>query len=134
MFAILFVACGGEPAVESATQAPPVSVPSQVVQAVQSTSIIPDGTTELRPAPTNCPQGMLAVPGGRFVMGQATGDAGTDERFTHLVMVDGFCMDRTEVRKPGTNQPLCFSAIPAFADFLHFPEYEPSVHDLSPTA
>ena len=38
-------------------------------------------------------------------MGQSAGEAGSDERFVHLVMVDGFCMDRLEVMQRGTNRP-----------------------------
>ena len=34
---------------------------------------------------------------GRVVLGQKTGDAGRDEQPIHVVRLDGFCMDRTEM-------------------------------------
>ncbi len=66
---------------------------------------VPKGETTLSPAPAACPEGMLPVPGGRFVMGQQGTEAGSDERTVHLVRVDGFCMDRTEVTRVGETTP-----------------------------
>ena len=105
---LLLAACGGDaPQTPSAVAppAPPVaSVPSARPQEASQRKV-PEGATDLRLPPATCPNGMLPVPGGRFVMGQASGEAGSDERFVHLVMVDGFCMDRTEVAEPGTDRP-----------------------------
>ena len=88
---LLFMACGGVPQGDSKPVAPQVADPA-VSKAVPSS--VPDGLAETRPAPSTCPEGMLPVPGGRFVMGQSGGEAGSDEHFVHLVMVDGFCMDK----------------------------------------
>jgi formylglycine-generating enzyme required for sulfatase activity len=66
---------------------------------------VPYGETALGLAPAGCPEGMLPVPGGRFVMGQHGTEAGSDERTVHLVRLDGFCMDRTEVTKVGETTP-----------------------------
>jgi formylglycine-generating enzyme required for sulfatase activity len=106
----LWVGCGGGPQ-ESLPLGPHVSadkpntqpMPPQPMPSQPMT--IPDGLTDARPEPESCPQGMLPVPGGRFVMGQVGGEAGSDERAVHLVMVDGFCMDRTEVPKADSNLP-----------------------------
>ena len=98
---MMLVACGGA--------APDPTSASQQVQGRESVSsgsaTVPQGLAESRPAPQTCPEGMLPVPGGRFVMGQGAGDAGRDEQFVHLVMVDGFCMDKMEVVQQGTKQP-----------------------------
>ncbi|MFO0809254.1 MAG: formylglycine-generating enzyme family protein [Gemmataceae bacterium] len=48
-----------------------------------------------RTAPGPAPEGMLWIPGGEFWMG--SNDGPDDERPRHLVYVDGFWMDRTEV-------------------------------------
>ena len=66
---------------------------------------VPSGETVLSPAPAACPEGMLPVPGGRFVMGQTGTEAGSDEQTVHLVRLDGFCMDRTEATKEGARTP-----------------------------
>ena len=112
---LLFAACGTDPtpaavsnpasSAASNVESGPVARPAEVMERGRQNSAVPVGSTDLRPVPASCPDGMLGVPGGRFVMGQATGDAGSDERVVHLVMVDGFCMDRTEVAKPGTERP-----------------------------
>jgi formylglycine-generating enzyme required for sulfatase activity len=38
-------------------------------------------------------------------MGQQGTEAGSDERTVHLVRLDGFCMDRTEVTRVGEATP-----------------------------
>jgi sulfatase modifying factor 1 len=48
------------------------------------------------PAPGAAPEGMVWIPGGVFWMGGTDGDL-PDARPAHLVEVDGFWMDRTEV-------------------------------------
>jgi formylglycine-generating enzyme len=48
------------------------------------------------PAPEAAPEGMVWVPGGTFWMGGNNGPT-TDADPTHVVTVDGFWMDRTEV-------------------------------------
>ena len=63
------------------------------------------GQTDLAESPDSCPDGMLPVPGGRFVMGDDGPEAGRDERPVHVVRVDPFCMDRTEATRPGEAQP-----------------------------
>jgi formylglycine-generating enzyme required for sulfatase activity len=51
-----------------------------------------------KPAPVEpCPDGMLRVPTGLFLMGSASSHAGKDEQPVHPVLVDTFCLDRTEV-------------------------------------
>ena len=104
---MLCVACGGDgPEGQPAPVSMAVSPAFPASQSVQRAPVsVPEGLTDARPAPSSCPQGMLPVPGGRFVMGQASGDAGSDEREVHLVMVDGFCMDRTEVPAKNSNLP-----------------------------
>ena len=105
LVSLLLLACGG------GTPDAPSQAPSGVINAPTprpapaSKMTVPAGNTDARPAPSSCPAGMLPVPGGRFVMGQSGGEAGTDERFVHLVMLDGYCMDRTEAVQPGSAQP-----------------------------
>ncbi len=48
-------------------------------------------------SPAKCPDGMLPVPRGPFLMGSASAHAGKDEQPVHRVVTDAFCMDRTEV-------------------------------------
>jgi formylglycine-generating enzyme required for sulfatase activity len=101
----LWIGCGGSPQ-ESAPSGVPVRAKQPIHHSLPSEpSVVPEGLTDARPAPQTCPQGMLPVPGGRFVMGQSGREAGSDERDVHLVMVDGFCMDRTEVPEVGSNLP-----------------------------
>ena len=100
---LLFAGCTGAPQEQTNVGNPPAAPPTQ--RAVVPAETVPNGDLDARPAPPNCPEGMLPVPGGRFVMGQANGEAGSDEGPVHLVMVDGFCMDRTEAVQQGTNRP-----------------------------
>ena len=102
MILFLIVACGGsEPSIEPASA--PGGAPASAPTAVASN--VPTGLTDATPAPAECPDGMLPVPGGRFVMGQSGSEAGTDERTVHLVRVDGFCMDRLEAARDGETGP-----------------------------
>lgn len=64
-----------------------VSKPVPVVAEVQP------AVSEAPPEPA--PEGMVWVPGGAFVMGNAEGNP--DEQAEHAVSLDGFWMDRTEV-------------------------------------
>ncbi len=48
------------------------------------------------PLPLVCPEGMIAVPGGAFVMGSSEKVADDDEQ-EHEVTLSPFCVDRTEV-------------------------------------
>jgi formylglycine-generating enzyme required for sulfatase activity len=51
-----------------------------------------------RPAATRaCPQGMVWLPGGQFMMGSRDDRGESDQRPRHVVNISGFCMDRTEV-------------------------------------
>ena len=63
----------------------------------ESGSVLPPVATEYSSGPTDCPTGTLPVPGGRVVLGQEGGDAGRDEQPVHTVLLDGFCLDRTEM-------------------------------------
>ena len=45
--------------------------------------------------PPACPAGMVAIPGGTFMMGSSSGEDA--EKPVHRVELDGFCMDVTEV-------------------------------------
>ena len=49
-----------------------------------------------RPAPS-CPDRMVPIPAGRFLMGSADGVGTPGEHPAHWVTLDAFCMDRTEV-------------------------------------
>jgi formylglycine-generating enzyme required for sulfatase activity len=80
-------------------------------------------------APTQCPKGMVWIPGGEFSMGSEdpTGDAVCgghehmpDSRPIHRVYVDGFWMDKTEV----TNEE--------FAKFVKATAYR-TVAEIAPT-
>jgi iron(II)-dependent oxidoreductase len=44
-----------------------------------------------------CPDGQLPVPGGVFLMGSKSPEAGRDEGPVHVVQVASFCLDRTEL-------------------------------------
>ncbi len=44
-----------------------------------------------------CPQGMVWIPGGEFIMGSDGPDSKKDEKPSHRVKVDGFWMDATPV-------------------------------------
>jgi formylglycine-generating enzyme required for sulfatase activity len=59
----------------------------------------PTKTPKLNPPepPGPAPDGMVWVPGGWFWMGSDEPEAKPDEKPVHLVYVDGFWMDRTEV-------------------------------------
>jgi formylglycine-generating enzyme required for sulfatase activity len=52
-----------------------------------------------KPEEINTPEGMVWIPGGRFIQGARPGDkmAMDHEKPTHGVIVDGFFMDKTEV-------------------------------------
>lgn len=50
-----------------------------------------------RPPPGPAPPGMQWIPGGEFLMGTDDEDAWPDEKPSHIVCVDGFWMDETEV-------------------------------------
>lgn len=106
MIWLVLAACGGADSPVAGTEAGPVPVqrPAPMPSKVEL-SPVPSGKTELSPAPEGCPEGMLPVPGGRFVMGQSGSEAGSDEQSVHLVRVDGFCMDRTEVTQQGQSTP-----------------------------
>jgi sulfatase modifying factor 1 len=45
----------------------------------------------------SCPEGELWVPGGAFLMGSVSDQAGQDEGPVEVVQVSGFCLDRLEV-------------------------------------
>src|SRR5262249_23857997 len=57
------------------------------------------GTAPINPAtpPGPAPQGMVWIPGGTFWMGTEDGELFPDAQPRHLVYVDGFWMDKTEV-------------------------------------
>lgn len=49
-------------------------------------------------APTHCPEGMVSIPAGEFLMGAAPGSEGLpEERPQHLVRLSTYCLDLTEV-------------------------------------
>jgi eukaryotic-like serine/threonine-protein kinase len=56
----------------------------------------PSSSAAVAPRPTNCPEGMALVPGGRFFMGSDDGDMKLSQP-VHKVTVDTFCIDLTEV-------------------------------------
>lgn len=55
------------------------------------------GGTSAHTAPGPAPEGMVWIPGGRFLMGSETAHAMPNERPAHPVEVDGFFMDRDAV-------------------------------------
>ena len=65
---------------------PPVATPEPTPQPVQPPRPV---------AGSSCPAGMASIPGGAFMMGSDSGES--DEKPTHRVELDGFCMDVTEV-------------------------------------
>jgi len=67
------------------------------------------------PAPTECPPQTLGVPGGRFLMGSQSAEAGRDEKPVHAVVVSPFCMDRTEMAQADGRTPQTFSSWTAAA-------------------
>ncbi|MEC7242062.1 MAG: SUMF1/EgtB/PvdO family nonheme iron enzyme [Myxococcota bacterium] len=87
-----------------AIQGPP-SVSSSSPSGLQaaedlSSSWRPALAVDVPPAeePSVCPQGSLWVPGGPFLMGSNSSQAGRDESPVHVVSVSGFCLDEREAR------------------------------------
>ncbi|MEC9390793.1 MAG: SUMF1/EgtB/PvdO family nonheme iron enzyme, partial [Myxococcota bacterium] len=101
MIALLLLACtGAEPTPSESAPPPPLPSPQAAAPAAEK-SAVPRGPSDRSAAPADCPSGTLPVPGGRFVMGQSGPEPGRDEQPVHLVRVDGFCMDRTEMTRSG---------------------------------
>lgn len=105
VIALLLLACtGAEPTPSKPAPPPPLPSPQAAAPAAEK-SAVPRGPSDRSAAPADCPSGTLPVPGGRFVMGQSGPEPGRDEQPVHLVRVDGFCMDRTEVTRSGEATP-----------------------------
>lgn len=91
------------------------------------------GATEERewenpPADLAPPPGMVWIPGGRFLMGCESAEARPDEAPVHIVELDGFYMDVTEV----TNRQ--FAEFVAATGYVTTAEKPPRLEDLGPDA
>lgn len=91
---LVFIGCASD------SVAPPaIPAPAEQPQTPSAAVLLPVAA-EYSPGPTNCPPETLPVPAGRVVLGQEGGDAGRDEQPVHTVLLDGFCLDRTEMMDP----------------------------------
>jgi formylglycine-generating enzyme required for sulfatase activity len=89
-------ACRARPAPDDRSEQ--ASASSATASARPSASATPAASgSSAKPAPTQCPEGMLPVPGGRFWVGSAD-DRGTGEESPRFeTEIAPFCLDRTEV-------------------------------------
>ena len=105
------MACGTPTPQESTQGLPPVPQEALPTREVR----VPDQLSEVTPAPSSCPEGALGVPGGWFLMGEVSDEAGRDEQPVHAVYVDAFCLDQTEQAAAGGPAPLVVTSWEAAA-------------------
>jgi len=106
------MACTDAP--ENAPKGPPMG-PPPVAGSPQNMSAMPSSTQRGwhdalaveagREEGIVCPEGQLLVPGGAFLMGSTSPEAGRDEGPVHVVYLEAFCLDRLEATD-GNRQPL----------------------------
>ncbi|MEE2752047.1 MAG: SUMF1/EgtB/PvdO family nonheme iron enzyme [Myxococcota bacterium] len=102
---LTLLSCGNAPeeATEPVPLGPPPSAGAPIVAPVANQSVHERGWSEelavefAADVQFDCPKGQLAVPGGPFLMGSTSLEAGRDEGPVHVVNVAGFCLDRSEV-------------------------------------
>ena len=99
------------------------TVPAEQPPARLQAQIRPEDADLLRTEPADRPAGMVWIPGGVFIMGNARGPH-ADEITEHEVALDGFWMDATEV----TNRQ--FSEFVAATKYVTVAEQQPDLKDI----
>ncbi len=83
-------------------------------------------TATTKPADLICPDGMAALPGGRFAMGSNDGE--TDERPVHDVQLNAFCIDLSEVTVAQYDACAKEGRCPAALPSVDWPGIQPHDH------
>lgn len=74
-----------------------IVTPIETVIATSVPSPIPTITLSTASLKSSCPEGMVYIPEGEFILGSDDEDAPANEKPSHRIYLDAYCIDKTEV-------------------------------------